>query len=120
MSTELKKERPEDPTGVDGAAARIEAEVTTWPGVTAGWGKRGEYGFSVGRRQIGHLHGDRAAHFAFPKSQWSELIEEGRITTHPVDRPGLGARRIRDEDDIAAAIALMRLNYDRAVSDGNS
>ena len=32
------------------AAERIEAEVTSWPGVTAGMGKRGEYGFSVGRR----------------------------------------------------------------------
>ncbi len=115
MSTDTKHRH-----GVEGAADRIDAEVTSWPGVTAGMGKRGEYGFSVGRRQIGHLHGDRAAHFAFPKSQWAELMEAGRITTHPVDRPGLGARRIDSEEDIAEAIALMRLNYDRATTDGDS
>ena len=46
-------------------------------------------------------------------------MEEGRITTHPVDRPGLGARRLDSEEDVAEAIALMRLNYDRAVSDGD-
>jgi hypothetical protein len=118
MST--KTARHEAPRGVEGAAARIEAEVTSWPGVSAGWGKRGEYGFSVGRRQIGHLHGDRAAHFAFPKSQWAELMAAGRIQTHPVDRPGLGARAIRSEEDVDESIALMRLNYDRATSDGDS
>jgi len=116
-ATQTEQERPR---GVEGAAARIEAEVTSWPGVTAGMGKRGEYGFSVGRRQIGHLHGDRAAHFAFPKSQWTELMEAGRIETHPVDRPGLGARSLRSEEDIAESIALMRLNYERATTDGDS
>ena len=87
MST--TKTSDERPIGVEGATERIEAEVTSWPGVTAGLGKRNEYGFSVGRRQIGHLHGDRAAHFAFPKSQWAELIEAGRIVKHPIDRPCL-------------------------------
>lgn len=110
----------ERPIGIDGAAKRIEDEVTSWPGVTAGFGKRGEYGFSVGRRQIGHLHGDRAAHFAFPKSQWTELMEAGRIEKHPVDRPGLGARLFRDDADVDDSIALMRLNYDRATSDGDT
>ena len=118
MST--TKTSDERPIGVEGATERIEAEVTSWPGVTAGLGKRNEYGFSVGRRQIGHLHGDRAAHFAFPKSQWAELIEAGRIVKHPIDRPGLGARVLRDDADVDEAIALMRLNYDRAVSDGDS
>lgn len=99
------------------AAERIEAEVTSWRGVTAGWGKRGEYGFSVGRRQIGHLHGDRVAHFAFPKSLWAVLDDEGRIEPHPVGRPGLAARSLRTDEDVADAIALMRINYDRAIAD---
>ncbi len=94
--------------------------MTSWPGVTAAWGKRGEYGFSVGRRQIGHVHGDRVAHFAFPKAQWRALMDEGRITTHPIDRDGLGARRLDSDADVAEAIALMRLNYDRAKTDGDS
>jgi glyoxylase-like metal-dependent hydrolase (beta-lactamase superfamily II) len=99
------------------ASRRITDEVTSWPGVEAGPGRRGEFAFRVGRREIGHLHGDRAAHFSFPKGVWRELFEAGRITHHPVfpDRSGPGARAIEDEDDVREVIALMRLNYERAV-----
>ena len=97
---------------------RITAEVTSWPGVEAGPGTRGEFAFRVGRREIGHLHGDRAAHFSFPKDVWAELFAAGRIGYHPVfpDRQGPAARRIADEADVRDVIALMRLNYERAVA----
>jgi hypothetical protein len=97
---------------------RITEEVTSWPGVTAGPGRRGEFAFKVGRREIGHLHGDHAAHFGFPKGVWQSLFEEGRIDYHPVfpGRPGFGARRIETEADVDDVIALMRLNYDRVVA----
>ena len=96
---------------------RIEAEVTAWPGVTAGPGSRGEYSFKVGAREIGHLHGDRVAHFGFPKSVWQELYDAGRIDYHPVfpGKPGFGARAITSEDDVRDVIELLRLNYDRVV-----
>ena len=94
----------------------ITAEVTSWPGVEAGPGSRGEFAFTVGRRQIGHLHGDRAAHFSFPKAVWTELYEQGRVDYHPVfpGKPGHASRRIESEDDVRDVIELLRLNYDRA------
>ena len=97
------------------ASEEITAEVTGWPGVTAGPGSRGEFSFKVGRREIGHLHGDHAAHFFFAKDVWAELVEEGRVTHHPVfpDKRGPAARRIESEDDVLDVIRLMRLNYDR-------
>ena len=100
------------------ASERITEEVTTWPGVEAGPGTRGEFAFRVGRREIGHLHGDRTAHFSFPKDVWTELFAEGRIGYHPVfpGRQGPAARRIADDADVRDVIALMRLNYDRAVA----
>jgi hypothetical protein len=99
------------------ASEQITDEVSSWPGVTAGPGRRGEFAFKVGGREIGHLHGDRAAHFGFPKRLWAELFEQGRIDYHPVfpGRPGFGARRIDTAEDIDDVIALMRLNYDRIV-----
>lgn len=98
------------------ASERITEEVTSWPGVEAGLGRRGEFAFRVGRREIGHLHGDHAAHFSFPKEVWAELFEQGRIVEHPVfpGRQGPGARRIEDDADVADVIELLRLNYDRA------
>ena len=97
---------------------RITDEVTSWPGVKAGTGRRGEFGFTVGRRQIGHLHGDHAAHFSFPKQVWAELKEQGRVVDHPVfpGKPGPAARRIEDDADVRDVIDLLRLNYDRAVA----
>jgi hypothetical protein len=97
------------------ASERITEEVTSWPGVTAGPGRRGEFAFKVGGREIGHLHGDRPAHFGFPKAVWRELKEQGRIEPHPVfpDKEGPAARRIVDDADVRDVIALLRLNYDR-------
>jgi Luciferase len=100
------------------ASERITEEVTSWPGIAAGPGRRGEFAFKVGRREIGHLHGDHAAHFGFPKEVWQALFEQGRIDYHPVfpGKPGFGARRIETEADVDDVIALMRLNYERLVA----
>jgi Family of unknown function (DUF5519) len=100
------------------ASERITEEVTSWPGVEAGPGRRGEFAFKVGGREIGHLHGDRAAHFGFPKEVGARLKAEGRIVDHPVfpGKDGPGARRIDDDDDVRDVIKLMRLNYERVVA----
>ncbi|TML88695.1 MAG: hypothetical protein E6G08_07345 [Actinobacteria bacterium] len=100
------------------ASRQITEEVTSWPGVEAGPGERGEFAFKVGGREIGHLHGDHAAHFFFPKELWAELFDQGRLVHHPVfpDRQGPAARRIESEADVRDVIALMRLNYDRIVA----
>jgi Family of unknown function (DUF5519) len=94
---------------------RITEEVTSWPGVEAGPGRRGEFAFKVGGREIGHLHGDHAAHFFFPKPLWRELRAHSRIVPHPVfpSREGPAARRIAGDDDVRDVIELMRMNYDR-------
>lgn len=100
------------------ASRRITDEVTSWPGVEAGPGRRGEFAFRLGRRELGHLHGDHAAHFSFPKQVWAELFADGRIVHHPVfpGREGPAARRIEDDSDVDDVIRLLRLNYDRAVA----
>jgi hypothetical protein len=97
---------------------QITDEVTSWPGVTAGPGSRGEYAFWLGRRQIGHLHGDHAAHFSFPKAIWTDLYEQGQIGYHPVfpGKQGPAARRIESDADVRDVIELLRLNYQRAVT----
>jgi luciferase-like monooxygenase len=99
------------------ASEQITGEVTSWPGVTAGPGRRGEFAFRVGRKEIGHLHGDRVAHFGFPKKVWTELFDQGRIDYHPVfpGKPGFGARAIESDADVDEVIAMMRLNYERVV-----
>jgi hypothetical protein len=105
-------------TTVRTASQQITEEVTSWPGVDAGPGARGEFAFRVGRREIGHLHGDHVAHFGLPKQVWAELYLQRRIDYHPVfpGKPGFGARSIENEDDVRDVIELLRLNYDRMVA----
>jgi Family of unknown function (DUF5519) len=100
------------------ASEQITDEVTSWAGVEAGPGRRGEFAFKLNGKEIGHLHGDHAAHFVFPKEVWAALYDEGRIVHHPVfpGREGPAARRIKNEDDVRAVIELMRLNYERVRS----
>ena len=100
------------------ASQRITEEVTSWPGVEAGPGRRGEFAFTVGRKPLGHLHGDRVFHGSFPKAVWQGLFDQGRIDYHPVfpGKPGYAARRIETDDDVRDVIELIRLNYDRVAA----
>ena len=99
------------------ASERITEQVTSWPGISAGPGERSEFAFKLGRRELGHLHGDRVFHSGFPKAIWQQLFDQGRIDYHPVfpGKPGYGSRQIETEDDVRDVIHMLRLNYDRAV-----
>ena len=102
----------------ENASDTITRAALEWPGVHGTHGSRGEWSLRVGRREIGHLHGDRVAHIGFPRSIGERLRAEGRIEPHPVfpDNPGWGARPLRDDADVADVIALLRMNYDRATA----
>jgi Family of unknown function (DUF5519) len=104
-------------TDTPSASERITQEVTAWPGIQAGPGRRGEFAFKLHGREIGHLHGDHSAHFFFSPQVWDDLRAQGRIAPHPVfpDKRGPAARRIDSEADVGDVIELMRLNYDRLV-----
>jgi hypothetical protein len=96
----------------------IVDEVSSWPEVVAEVEDDGELAIKVGHSQLGHLHGDFAAHFSFPKSVWRELYADGRIDHHPVfpAKEGPAARRLAGEDDVRDVIELLRVNYDRVMA----
>jgi hypothetical protein len=100
------------------ASKLITEQVASWPGIEVDRGEVGEVAFKLGRRQIGHVHGDHAAHFSFPKQLWHELHDQGRIMAHPVfpNATGPAARRIENDADVQDVIELLRLNYDRVVA----
>jgi len=99
------------------ASQRISEAVGAWPGVEVGSGDPGETEFTIDGHEIGHLHGDRAAHFGFPKEVGAALREQGRVGPHPVNprTTRWAARRIDTDDDARDVIELLRLNYDRIV-----
>ena len=95
----------------------ITAEVTSWPGVEAGPGRFGAVQFRLGRRELGHLHGDRLADLPFPRRLRDELVAAGTVVPHrPLPDSGWASRPIRSDEDVRTVIELLRMQYDRAVA----
>lgn len=98
-------------------AARIEREVTSWPGVTAGPHRFGGREFRVAHHEIGHLHGSRLADLPFPVAVRRALVAEASAEPHHVlPETGWVSRYIRGEADVPGVVRLFRMNYDRIVA----
>ena len=98
-------------------AGRIEHEVLSWPGVTAAPHRFGGVEFRLGKRELGHLHGDRLADLPFPRRVRDELVAAGRASPHHVlPESGWVSRRIASPDDVPEIVELFRLNYERATA----
>ncbi|MGA2010040.1 MAG: luciferase family protein [Solirubrobacteraceae bacterium] len=96
-------------------AEQITRTVAAWPGVEAGPHRFGGVEFRLGRRELGHLHGDRIADLPFPRRVRDELIAEGRARPHHVlPDSGWITVAIDGPDGVPDAIELFRLSYERA------
>jgi hypothetical protein len=97
----------------------VERELTSWPGVAAAPHRFGGVEFRLGRRELGHLHGDRVADLPFTRRVRDELIAQGRVTPHHVEwlrDSGWGSFWISGPDDVPALVDLFREQYERAVA----
>ena len=92
----------------------IVREVTSWPGVTTARHRFGGTEFRLGRRELGHLHGNRLADLPFPLLVRDELVNARRAEPHHIfPESGWVSCFIHGEQDVANVVALFRLNYDR-------
>ena len=97
-------------------SARIEREVGSWEGVTTHAHRFGGVSFRFGRRELGHLHGERWADLAFHKRIRDMLVETGRAQPHHVlPHTGWVSKQIRTDDDVREVVELFRLAYERAL-----
>ena len=109
------------PTAGQGAGAptgeQIRRELLSWPGVTDAPHRFGGVAFHLGRRELGHLHGDHLADFPFPMRLRDELVRAGRAQPHHVmPDSACVSYRIAGAQDLPGALALFRLAYERAVA----
>jgi luciferase-like monooxygenase len=97
-----------------GAGDRIKAEVGSWPGVDALPHRFGGVEYRYGRKEMGHVHGDRLADLPVPRKLHDELIAAGRAQRHHV-LPDTGwiSCWIETADDLENVIELFRLQYER-------
>jgi len=84
--------------------------------VTEGAHRFGGIVFHLGRRELGHLHGETVADLPFPPHIRDELIAAGRVT------PGHGgsdrwvSRSVSGPADVAQVVELFRLSYEHALA----
>ena len=96
------------------ASARISASVGSWPDLEVGVNRFGVE-FHLGRRELGHLHGDSHADIAFPRKVRDELVAAVRALPHrAIPDSGWISVPTNDEEGVERAVELLRMAYDRA------
>ena len=93
---------------------QIQREVGAWPDVRVDTHGHGMIFFHVGRREIGHLHGERLADLPVPIRIREQLVAAGKASLHYLHpKTGWISYYIKGQEDVGPVIELFRLNYIR-------
>lgn len=97
---------------VRGAQESITKAVTAWAGVTVQPHRFGGVEYVIGKREIGHIHGDHLVDIPFPKKVRDEIVASGRAQPHHIlPETGWVSFYLRQEDDVERAITLLHESY---------
>ena len=100
---------------VAGAGQRIEAALHQCAGVAAAPHRFGGTEYRLGRREIGHVHGDSLVDIPFPKKVRDELVAAQRAEPHHIlPESGWVSIFLQQEADVERAIELLRYSFDIA------
>ena len=99
----------------DSRSQAIDRQVMTWPGVSKGPHRFGGTEYRLGRREIGHIHGESLVDVPLPRRMRDELVRQGRANAHHV-LPDSGWVSVPMRSPVSAeqAVAILRLSYDLA------
>ena len=96
-------------------AGRINRVVLSWPGVEGHPHRFGGTEYRLGRREIGHVHGQSLVDVPLPRRLRDELIAGGRARPHHVlPESGWVSVPVRSMEEADAAIGILRISYDIA------
>jgi predicted DNA-binding protein (MmcQ/YjbR family) len=102
---------------VSGAGEQIYQAVTAWEEVAHAPHRFGGTEFRVGRREVGHVHGDSLVDIPFPLSVRHELVESGAAEPHHIlPKSGWVSVYLRHPGDVDRAIQLLRRSYEIALA----
>lgn len=98
----------------ESAKLQILREVGSWPGVSVFQSSQGIVFLMLGRRELGHIHGNRLVDIPFPVRIRKQLVASGRAELHHIHpRSGWISYYIGESGDIGDVVRLFRLNYSR-------
>ena len=100
---------------VSGAKQRIETALQDWAGLEAQPHRFGGTEYRLGRREIGHVHGDYLVDIPFPKEVRNSLVAAGRAEPHHIlPQSGWVSIYMKQPADVERAIELLRYSFEIA------
>ena len=91
---------------------RVIEEVAAWPHVETNEHRFEGREFTLGPREVGHVHRWGIVDVPFTKRLRETLVEEGETEEHHVvPESGWTTRYVEDDEDVAQSIWLLRLSY---------
>jgi hypothetical protein len=98
-----------------GAGTQIQAELDSWEGITSAPHRFGGVEFRLGKREIGHVHGDSLVDVPLPKKVRDELVEAGEADPHHVlPQSGWVSVYLTDPSDVDRALRILRRSFEIA------
>jgi hypothetical protein len=106
----------EETMSVRGASKQIVDTLLTWESMEAHPHRFGGTEFRIGKREIGHIHGDSLVDIPFPKKIRDEIVAAGEAQPHHIlPETGWVSFYLKEEGDVEKAIILLNRSYEIAM-----
>ena len=106
---------------VRGASKQIVDTLLTWQGIETHPHRFGGTEFRIGKREVGHIHGDSLVDIPFPKKIRDEIVAAKEAEPHHIlPETGWVSFYLREEADVERAIALLKRSYEIALKQKRS
>ena len=100
---------------IHNAQEYITQKIQLWTGVTIHPHRFGGTEYRLGKREIGHIHGDHLVDIPFPTKVRHEIVEAGLAEPHHIlKESGWISLYLRSSEDVERAIALLRRSFELA------
>ena len=101
---------------IRGASKQIVDTLLTWEGIEAHPHRFGGTEFRIGKREIGHIHGDSLVDIPFPKKVRDEIVTAGEAQPHHIlPETGWVSFYLKEGADVEKAIILLKRSYEIAL-----
>ena len=102
---------------VKGTCTKVIEFVRQWDGVEIKAHRYGGFEFRLGRRELGHIHGDYLVDIPFPKKVRDEVVSSGQAEPHHIlPNSGWVSVYIYNPKDVERAMRLLELSFHLARS----
>jgi hypothetical protein len=101
---------------VRGAAQRIQIELLSWPHVEAHPHRFGGTEYRIGKRELGHIHGDSLVDIPFPMKVRDEVVAAGLAEPHHIlPDSGWVSLYLREAADVDRTVELFHRSFDLTI-----